>query len=93
MYVAENQYTYLLKCPRDSCQLTTAINACATEFVSAWNVAIGKHPTWGGIQNRRPRGKSQKNESDVSFRAEMEKNAVRQQVTMLQRCQLEKLDI
>ena len=89
MYVAENQSTYLLKCPRDSCQLSTAItlsnaiNTYATEFVSAWNVAIGKYPTWGGIQNRRPRGKSQKNKSDGSFRAEMEKNAVRQQVKML----------
>ena len=89
MYVAENQSTYLLKCPRDSCQLSTAItlsnaiNTYATEFVSAWNNAIGKYPTWGGIQNRRPRGKSQKNKSDGSFRVEMEKNAVRQQVKML----------
>ena len=47
MYVAENQSTYLLKCPRDSCQLSTAItlsnaiNTYATEFMSAWNVLLG----------------------------------------------------
>jgi hypothetical protein len=96
MYVADNNYTFLLKCPvygcslQDAVTLNTAINDYAKELLSEWNRSIGKNPTWGGIQNRRPRGKSQKSNSDKSFQAEMEKNAIRQQVRMMMDLQSQK---
>lgn len=96
MFVAQNQSTYLLMCPRDSCKLSTAItlsnaiNTYAIDLVTDWNRAIGKYPSWGAIQNRRPRGKSLRDKSDGSFRAEMEKDAVRQQVKILMQQQHEK---
>lgn len=95
LYVATNNYTFLLKCPRVSCTLeeavtlNTAINDYTSDLVHDWNRAIGKYESWGGIQNRRPRGKSLKNKSDGSFKAEMEKNAIRQQVKILMQRQHE----
>lgn len=96
MYVADNNYTYLLKCPvygcslEDAVTLNTAINDYAKELLPEWNRSIGKNPSWGGIQNRRPRGKSLKNKSDGSFKSEMDKNAIRQQVKMMMAIQSQK---
>ena len=85
----------MVKCPIWGCTLSQtvtlsiAIKTYAPEILSEWNIAIGKYPIWGGIQNRRPRGKSLKDKSDGSFRSEMEKNVIRQQVKILMQQQQE----
>lgn len=96
MFAGQRRDTFLVKCPIWGCTLSQtitlsmAIKTYAPEILSEWNIAIGKNPIWGGIQNRRPRGKSLKDKSDGSFREEMEKNAIRQQVKLLMQHQYEK---